>query len=167
MPTRSRTRLWLAGGVLVTAVLALLLLLRGCAPGNVTVIAVGDMACSPTDPAFGGGEGVDGACQARAVSDLALSAGADMLWGLGDYQYELPSAADFATAQPGDQTAEQVLGVSTAQHGFREPECPGGDAGERVAGVVEVHLLPGRHQRCPKGGTSKGNPEEDDWRRAR
>jgi hypothetical protein len=98
MRTRSRTRLWVAGGFVVAALIALLLLLRGCAPEDVTVIAVGDMACSPTDPDYGDGAGVGDACQAKAVSDLALTAGADVFWGLGDYQYELPSAADYEAA---------------------------------------------------------------------
>lgn len=98
MDTRRRTRLLVAGGAIVALIVAVLLLLRGCTPEDVTVIAVGDMACAPDDPAYGDGEGEGGNCKAKAVSDLALTVGADALWGLGDYQYELPSAEDFAAA---------------------------------------------------------------------
>ncbi len=93
-----RWRVWAPVAAAVVGVVLLLLLLRGCGPADVTVIAVGDMACSPADPDYGDGEGVDNACRAQELSDEALQVGADALWGLGDYQYELPSAVDYETA---------------------------------------------------------------------
>jgi hypothetical protein len=95
---RSRSRAGIVLAVTVAVVVAILLLLRGCTPADVRVLAVGDMACSPTDPLYGDGQGEEGSCQAQAVSDRALTEDVDALWGLGDYQYELPSAADYAAA---------------------------------------------------------------------
>ncbi len=97
--TRSRRRWlpWLVAGVgLAVLVLALL---RACAPAPVVrVIAVGDMACMPTDPKYNDGEGTDGECKAMAVSDAALALKPDLLLGLGDYQYEVASEADWQAA---------------------------------------------------------------------
>ena len=88
---------WLV--ILVGIVVIVLVLLRSCAPTPVVrVIAVGDMACAPTDPNFNSGEGANGECQAKAVSDAAIKAKPQALLGLGDYQYEVASAGDFAAA---------------------------------------------------------------------
>lgn len=88
---------WLLIGIgLVVLVLALM---RACAPAPVVrVIAVGDMACTPVDPLFNGGAGQDGACQAQRVSDAAVARTPDLLLGLGDYQYEVASEADWQAA---------------------------------------------------------------------
>lgn len=98
MPERTRTTRILAAAVIVVglAVLALALL-RACAPAPVArVIAVGDMACARVDPAFNDGQGTDDECVALRVSDQALAREPDLLLGLGDYQYEVASAADYA-----------------------------------------------------------------------
>ena len=84
--------------VIGLAVLALALF-RACAPAPVVqVIAVGDMACAPVDPAFNDGKGLDDECMAQAVSDAAVARQPDLLLGLGDYQYEVASEADWASA---------------------------------------------------------------------
>jgi hypothetical protein len=97
-----RRRRRLAQGVVAGTALAvaLLLLPLGCRPaqtGPLVAVAAGGMACDPTDPEFGGGAGVGDWCQQRAVSDLALSLGPDVLLGLGDYQYELPAGSAYDT----------------------------------------------------------------------
>ena len=94
----SRRRWVTTAAAALAVVVAVLLLLRGCGPEDITVIAVGDMACAPTDPAYGQGKGVGDECQAKRVSDAAVKVGARAVLGLGDYQYELPSAADYAEA---------------------------------------------------------------------
>jgi hypothetical protein len=82
-------------GVIGLAVLAYALF-TACAPTEpVRVLAVGDMACSPSDPAFGDGLGMDDECVAARVSDAAIARQPDLLLGLGDYQYEVASAADW------------------------------------------------------------------------
>ncbi|MBK9740846.1 MAG: metallophosphoesterase [Actinobacteria bacterium] len=94
----TRRQRWLAWAlVLVGLVVLVLALLRACAPSPVVhVIAVGDMACSPTDPKFNGGAGTGGECEAQRVSDAAVARNPQLLLGLGDYQYEVASAADYA-----------------------------------------------------------------------
>jgi hypothetical protein len=67
-------------------------------PNVVRVVAVGNMSCEPTDPHFGAGAGSAGQCQQQAVSDLAVGLRPDLLIGLGDYQFELPTAAGFRLA---------------------------------------------------------------------
>lgn len=86
------------GGALLAIAVVLLLLLRGCDQPPITVIAVGDMACAPNDPLYNDGKGEHDACKAKVVSDAALRVRAHSLWGLGDYQYEVPSAAAYTTA---------------------------------------------------------------------
>ena len=83
--------------VVVGLVVLVLALLRACAPTPVVrVIAVGDMACSPVDPNFNEGLGANGECAAQRVSDVAVARNPQLLLGLGDYQYEVASASDYA-----------------------------------------------------------------------
>jgi hypothetical protein len=97
--SRSRRRQRVGAAVVITAaVVAALLLLHSCraaSPMPIHAVAVGDMACDPTDPDYAGGVGTDDRCQQKAVSDLALSLDPSLLLGLGDYQYELPSTAAY------------------------------------------------------------------------
>jgi hypothetical protein len=75
-----------------------LLLWRSCAPADVMpihAVAVGDIACDPTDPEFASGSGADDRCQQKATSDLALSLHPQLFLGLGDYQYELPTSSAY------------------------------------------------------------------------
>jgi hypothetical protein len=91
-PWRQRIAV-LAVAVAVLAV-AMFLLLRSCqppGPNGFRVIAVGDSACQPDDPNFNNGSGQNGWCYGKAVSDLALTKNPQMVWGLGDYQYEVPT----------------------------------------------------------------------------
>lgn len=97
-PRARRASRWAARLLVVVGlVIIVLALLRACAPAPIThVIAVGDMACAPTDPNFNAGKGQNGECQALAVSDQALKVKPQLLLGLGDYQYEVASADDYA-----------------------------------------------------------------------
>ena len=84
-----------AAALVVALVVAAVLSLGACSappPQTVTVVAVGDMACDPTDPSFGDGAGANDECRHQAVSDRALALGPDALLGLGDYQYEIPTS---------------------------------------------------------------------------
>jgi hypothetical protein len=97
MTTRRRWVSWVV--IALGLVVLVLALVRACAPAPVVrVIAVGDMACSPVDPAFNIGKGLDDECMAQAVSDTAVARAPDLLLGLGDYQYEVASEADWAAA---------------------------------------------------------------------
>ena len=93
-------RLWrrwapAAAAVVVAVVVAAVLSLGACdapPPPTVRVVAVGDMACDPSDPSFGSGVGANDECQQQAVSDRAVAMHPDALLGLGDYQYEIPTS---------------------------------------------------------------------------
>jgi hypothetical protein len=95
--TRSRP---LAGVVALVGVLIVVLgLLRGCAPdAAIRAVAAGDMACAPDDPHYAAGQGSGTDCRAIAVSDIAVGLHPDVVLGLGNYQYEVPTSADYASA---------------------------------------------------------------------
>jgi hypothetical protein len=100
MTTTLRRRHWVAGLVAVLGLLVLVLaLLRACGPTPpVHVITVGDMACTPVDPNYNAGKGDNDECRAQDVSDAAVARNADLFLGLGDYQYEVASEADWQAA---------------------------------------------------------------------
>ncbi len=52
------------------------------------VLAVGDIACAPTDPNYNNGAGTAKFCQQRATSDLAVRRNPAAVLSLGDLQYE-------------------------------------------------------------------------------
>ena len=93
-----RRRRALAAALVAAAAVALLALLRGCGPpATVTVVAAGDMACDLSDPAQAAAGDRADECQSARVSDLAVSLRPDHLFGLGDYQYEVPAAEAYRT----------------------------------------------------------------------
>src|SRR3954463_15799257 len=101
MPTPVRTlrALALASWLPLTLALAVSGDPRAAAPSAtdaaVTVVAAGDIACSPTDPLFAGGAGSPGACQQRATSDLALALHPAAGPLPGDLQYEVGALEAF------------------------------------------------------------------------
>ncbi|MBN1172518.1 MAG: metallophosphoesterase [Micromonosporaceae bacterium] len=59
---------------------------------TVRVVAAGDMACDPDDPNFLARSDAEGDfCRQDDVSDLAVRLDPDLVLGLGDYQYEVPT----------------------------------------------------------------------------
>jgi hypothetical protein len=89
-----------AGVVGLTGIAVVVLaLMQSCAPvAPIHLVAAGNMSCSPDDPAYTSGTGTGITCRQLAVSDLALGLHPDTVLGLGNYQYEVPSAKDYATA---------------------------------------------------------------------
>ncbi|MBT8226552.1 MAG: alkaline phosphatase [Dactylosporangium sp.] len=60
---------------------------------SVRIVAAGDMACDPDDPNFLAHSDAEGDhCRQDDVSTIALRLEPDLVLGLGDYQYELPTA---------------------------------------------------------------------------
>jgi WD40-like Beta Propeller Repeat/Calcineurin-like phosphoesterase len=53
-----------------------------------TIMAAGDIACDPGDPAFNGGNGTDAFCHERGTSNLLLRRDLSGILVLGDAQYE-------------------------------------------------------------------------------
>ena len=105
-PRRRRRRrwLWLAAAavlLLALAAAAVLLAVRRTAqtgPETVRVAAVGDMVCDPADPYLAAGNrGRGDRCRHRGVADLAVGMNPTAFLGLGDFQYELPTANAYRT----------------------------------------------------------------------
>lgn len=94
---RSRRRT-VAVVLVALVVVAAVLALRACLPSTpeeLVVVAAGDMACDPTDPEFNAGAGTEEWCQQQRTSDVAVALDPDLVLGLGDYQYELPTSAAY------------------------------------------------------------------------
>lgn len=64
-------------------------------PGDPVVVAVGDVACAPSDPEFNDGLGTPGHCRMKTTSDLASQIAPTSVFMLGDAQYNSGSLADF------------------------------------------------------------------------
>ncbi|MDQ3879892.1 MAG: DNRLRE domain-containing protein [Chloroflexota bacterium] len=56
--------------------------------GDPVIVAAGDIACDPLDPAFNAGLGTGSACQQAAVASLAAAEHPDAVLTLGDTQYD-------------------------------------------------------------------------------
>ena len=65
------------------------------AASDPVIVAVGDIACSPTDPKYNGGQGTSSACQMAATEKLAAAQSPDAALILGDEQYYCGLLADF------------------------------------------------------------------------
>jgi hypothetical protein len=59
------------------------------------IAAAGDIACSPDDANFNGGEGTGDFCRQMHTSDLLVDAGLSNVLALGDTQYARGTAAEF------------------------------------------------------------------------
>jgi 3',5'-cyclic AMP phosphodiesterase CpdA len=62
---------------------------------DVTVVAAGDIACSPDDPAFNRGRGLGNRCRQAWTARLAAQADPDAVLVLGDAQYEEGTLRDY------------------------------------------------------------------------
>jgi acid phosphatase type 7 len=88
-----------------------------------TVMAVGDIACDPTNPAFHGGQGDAKFCQEKATSDLVAKAHPDAILALGDNQYEDASLSSFQ--QSYDPTWGRFKDITYPVPGNHEYQTPG------------------------------------------
>jgi acid phosphatase type 7 len=179
--TRRRTLARVAGVLgSVAFVIAIGLLVRSCtAPVDLELraVAVGDMACDPTDPAFADGSGTDDRCQQAAVSDLAVALAPEVLLGLGDYQYELPTKAAYEEVygptwgrlreitRPALGNQElKVFNANTFRDYFGELAGPEQGYWSFDEGAWHVVVL---NSNCTTvvGGCAEGSPQHD-WLRA-
>jgi acid phosphatase type 7 len=77
---------------LVSTAAVLALTLGPTGPTMIRVVAAGDMACDPDDPDFLAHSDAEGDhCRQDDVSQLAAMLDPNLVLGLGDYQYELPT----------------------------------------------------------------------------
>jgi hypothetical protein len=61
----------------------------------VTLVATGDIACDPANPAFNGGAGTGNRCRAKAVARVITRVDPQALLTLGDHQYDDGRAGKF------------------------------------------------------------------------
>ncbi|MEX2440414.1 MAG: metallophosphoesterase [Actinomycetota bacterium] len=61
----------------------------------ITVVAAGDIACDPQNPAFNGGRGTSDHCAQHRTANLIERIDPDAVFALGDLQYDDGSLADF------------------------------------------------------------------------
>ncbi len=141
------------------------------------IAAVGDIACSPSDPSFNAGLGTATACRMKATSDLAVAGGYDAVLPLGDVQYEDGSFASFMASY--DPSWGRVKGVTRPVPGNHEYVTPNGAgyyqyfgaaAGDPAKGWYSFDLgswhLIVLNSNCDLiGGCGPGSPQEQ-WLRA-
>ncbi|MDQ6841702.1 MAG: putative Ig domain-containing protein [Actinomycetota bacterium] len=103
--------------------------------GDPTVDAVGDMACSPTDPNYHSGNGVPGAvypnhnCLQKAVSDVVVNQLPNAFLGLGDNQYDYGQLVNYQTVfGPTFGRANSVVypALGNAEYGSNGTTYPSG-----------------------------------------
>jgi hypothetical protein len=166
--------------------LALVLLptAAGAAPRPLTVVAAGDIACDPTDPAFQGGAGTAELCRMRATSDLALALDPAAVLVLGDNQYWSGTLATYlASYEPTwGRLRSRTLPIP-GNHEYLTPGASGyysyfgAGAGDPATGWRSWTLGPatdggpawralGLNSNCAVvGGCDEGSPQLD-WLRA-
>ena len=98
------------------------------------IVAVGDIACDPANPAYAGGRGTTSNCQQAATSDLAVAANPAAVLALGDLQYDCGGTAAFAASY--DPTWGRLKAITHPVPGNQEYNTSGTD--------------------CPPAGTAAG-----------
>lgn len=88
------------------------------AAGQVTVVAVGDIACDPADVGYNGGAGTATRCHMKATSDVALGLSPAAVLLLGDNQYENGALAKYQASF--DPTWGRLMGVIRPAPGNHE-----------------------------------------------
>jgi hypothetical protein len=88
-----------------------------------TVVAAGDIACSPTSAFFNGGLGDAKHCQMKATADTVARLRPDAVLPLGDLQYGNTTLADFQASY--DQTWGRFKAISHPVVGNHEYATPG------------------------------------------
>src|SRR3954466_16304089 len=86
------------------------------------ILAVGDMACDPSNPRFQGGLGDGTRCAEQQVSDqMSLDAsGYEAVLGLGDYQYDCGDLADYEVSyNPTFGRFDSMMEPSLGNHEYK------------------------------------------------
>jgi len=116
------------------------------AAGDPVIAAAGDIACSPTDPNFNGGDGVPGLCHMKATSDLILGMNPGNVLMLGDAQYNSGRLADFTASY--DPSWGRVKGITHPTVGNHEYGTSGAGGYFSYFGDAATPRQPGCRQNC-------------------
>jgi Calcineurin-like phosphoesterase len=114
--------------------------------GDPVIVAVGDIACSPTDANYNGGLGTATACHQQAVSDLILSLNPVAVLTLGDHQYNSGKLADFLTSY--DPSWGRFKGITHPALGNHEFGQSGASGYFNYFGDSATPLQPGCLSNC-------------------
>jgi hypothetical protein len=141
------------------------------------IAAAGDIACSPSMPAYNGGAGTADQCQMRATSDLLVAGGFTAVLALGDLQYENGALADFeASYDPTWGRLKDITRPAPGNHEYGTAGAAGyfaywgAAAGDRERGwysfdVGTWHLVSLNSNCGAVGGCGAGSAQEQ-WLRA-
>ena len=96
-----------------------------CLPlsAQVTVVAVGDIACDPADASYNGGAGTANLCRMVATSNLAMSLSPAAVLLLGDNQYENGTLAKYQASY--DPSWGRLKAITRPIPGNHEYVTPG------------------------------------------
>ena len=147
------------------------------AAADPVVMAAGDIACDPANPAFNGGAGTATSCLQLATSNLLLAEHVDAVLPLGDNQYENGILATYLASYA--TSWGRVLDVTHPVPGNHEYQTSGasgyfdyfgGAAGGRTTGYYSYdlgtwHLIALNSNCAPIGGCGPESPQEE-WLRA-
>ena len=147
------------------------------ADGSVTVVAAGDIACSPASSYFNSGLGTADKCRQKYTADLIGQLGADAVLTLGDNQYEEGTLGQFMKSY--DLSWGQYKGItypSVGNHEYRVPGASdyysyfGGRAGDPAKGYYSFDLgdwhIIALNSNCAAVGGCGAGSEQETWLRA-
>ena len=98
------------------------------------VMAVGDIACDPAEPAFADGEGTSAGCRQKAVGQAIMSQDPDAFLALGDLQYYDGTYEKFM--QSYHPALGALLPITRPIPGNHEYKTPGGEGFYRYFGAA-------------------------------
>jgi len=143
----------------------------------ITVVAAGDIACSPSSRYFNGGLGTSDKCRQKYTADLIGQLGADAVLTLGDNQYEEGTLEQFMTSY--DPSWGQYKGItypSVGNHEYRVPGAAdyytyfGARAGDPSRGYYSFDLggwhIIALNSNCGAVGGCEAGSEQERWLRA-
>jgi acid phosphatase type 7 len=151
----------------------------GEAAADPVVAAAGDIACSPSDPGYNGGNGTADRCRQKATSDLLVGGGIDVVLPLGDIQYDSASLANInAVYHPTWGRVKSITRPVLGNHEgtwngyfdyFNGPGAADGPAGPRGRGYYSFDLggwhLIALNSNCSRVSCGAGSIQEQ-WLRA-
>jgi hypothetical protein len=124
----------------------LLLTAEPPANGDPVIVAAGDIACSPADANYNGGDGTATACHEKATSDLVLSLNPLAVLTLGDEQYNSGKLTDFLTSY--DPTWGRFKDITHPAIGNHELGTTGASGYFNYFGDNATPLEPGCRSNC-------------------
>ncbi|MEB3173957.1 MAG: metallophosphoesterase, partial [Cyanobacteriota bacterium] len=139
---------------------------------EISIVAAGDIACSPDDPGFNGGKGRGDRCQMAATANLIARIKPQAVLALGDNQYERGELDFFRRSY--DLSWGKYKAITYPVPGNHEYYTPGAQgyydyfgarAGKRDQGYYSFNLgnwhLVALNSNCDAiGGCGAGSPQE-------